>query len=139
MKKTMLIFLYVLSMSFSCKNDDEVNFSESYEDLIIGNWATQKVGSVIENEEVFDIFYDWSDEPCGLTYDMEIWSDGTLIGYRCPIINEPYYTTTWSLNGNTLILGDNITTIKELNSEFLKTYRIMLSGETQVKVYKRVN
>ena len=137
MKNSFLFLIPILCscILFSCNNDDD---SSNSNNSIIGKWATQKVGSVTNGEEVFTTFYDWSDEPCGMNYDTDIWADGTLIGSFC--ISDQYnsYTTTWSLNGTSLILGDNICTLKEVNAEYMKTHRIMTSGEIQVKVYKRI-
>lgn len=137
MKKYFLFYILFIIVASSCNNNDDDSNSTN-NDSIVGKWASDKAGTVVDGEEIFTIFFDFSDEPCGLNYDMEILSDGTLIGYYCPILDEPYYTTTWSLNGTTLILGDNVCTLKEINAEYMKTYRVNFSGEIQVKVYKRI-
>lgn len=141
MRKSLLIIASVLLTLISCsKDDDNGGSSNNNSDKVVGKWATEKRGSVIDGVEIFEVFYDWSELRCGMSHDTEIWADNTLIGYYCPAYNyQTHYKTTWSIDGTSLILGSKIYTIKEISSNHLKLYHYnTVYGDVQVKVFRRV-
>lgn len=146
MKKLFLLVATILSISFiGCSNDDDNSSSASQHELILGNWRYSQEGTIVNGQEILDI-YDNAAPQCGFDY-LEFRSSSeskeyiydTDINSNCMnFLNSG----NWSISGNNQlsITLDSSTTIFEillLNQTTLKV-KYVSGGVARIIVFNKI-